>query len=763
MTRREQRGELNGIEAVVDSPARVGALVDPILSAKLHPPQLRPDWIDRPRLLQELDDAVLRPVVLIAAPAGFGKTTLITQWFAEDRVPAATAWVSLDARDDSPDQLWTHVSLALELAGCRPSEPGTPSEPLRADELLAGVVGDLLRAMEGLERELVLVLDDFHVLQNPVCHRQVELLVEHLPSRAHLVISTRADPGLRLGRLRAAGRLGEIRAADLAFTTDEAASMLAAEDEHLSEAALHDLVDRTEGWAAGLYLATLSMAGRTDGDQFVREINGGNRFIGDYLSEEVLAAHSREVREFIKDVSILERFSASLCDFVTGQVGSVRLLHELERTNLFLVPLDESRTWFRFHHLLASVARSELEFESPERVPLLHDRAARWFGDHGLVDEAVTHSLASGGVHEAGRLVQANWLNYVGAGRGATVQGWLQALGPRAFDDPLTRVPAAWLAALSGDAVGLEGHLLALEGHRDSGPLLDGTRSVDAAICLVRGLFGYDGPTVMARSARRALQLETDGRSPFYSIAQVAAGHVAYVEGDLDGAVSMLTRAAQNDAAPAIIRMLALSCWSWAEEELDHSQLSMALAVQAVQLVEVHRLGAMLQASTAYTALGRAQTTIGDLRAAEISIAKGLALRRRNPAQGPWGNIHHLIAAARLAAATGELLMARNLAEEAASRMRRFPDGMEPMIDRLHVVEGQIRASREMDLEREPLTDREMEILRLLQGSLSLGEIARELYISPNTVKTHAKSVYRKLRAGSRAEAVRIARSRLLV
>lgn len=763
MTRSGQRGGSQGVEAAVAPPVPASALVDPIIDAKLHPPQPHPDWVARPRLLQELDEAVPRPVVLIAAPAGFGKTTLITQWLADDRVPATAAWVSLDARDDDPDRLLTHVSLALELAGCRPPEQVAASGMPRGDDALAGVVADLLHALDAFGHELVLVLDDFHVLQDPACHRQVELLIQHLPRNAHLVISTRADPGLRLGRLRAAGRLGELRAADLAFTPDEAASMLSAEHAHVSDQALYDLVERTEGWAAGLYLAALSMSRRADPDEFVREIHGANRFIGDYLSEEVLAAHSPDVREFIKEVSILEQFSAPLCDSVTGKSGSVTILRDLERTNLFLVPLDESRTWYRFHHLLASVARSELEFESPERVPLLHSRAANWFQGHGLVDEAVTHSLASGSTHEAGRLVQANWLNYVADGAGATVQGWLQALGP-AFEDPLTRVPAAWMAALSGDAEGLEAHLSALEELGSVGPLADGTRSVEAAICLIRGLFGYDGPTVMARCVRRALELETDGRSPFYSIAQLAAGHLAYVEGDLDEAVSMLTMSAQNDAAPAIIRMLALSCWSWAAEELGHQQLSMALAVEAMGIVEAHRLGTTLQSSLAYTALGRAQTASGDLRAAEITIEKGLALRRRNPAQGPWGNIHHLIAAARLAAASGELLMAQHLADEAWQGIRRFPDGMESMAERLHAVEGQIRATRgDLEWEREPLTDRELEILRLLQGSLSLGEIARELYISSNTVKTHAKAVYRKLHASSRAEAVRIARSRLLV
>ena len=300
--------------------------------------------------------------------------------------------------------------MALERVGCRPKDDVAGFMAAHDGEVIAGVLPRLLEAMADLQEDLVIVLDDFHVLQDVACHTQVEFLVEHLPARAHLVILTRADPGLRVAWLRAVGRLAEIRAADLAFTAEETSSLLAVEHVQVSSDSVRDLVQRTEGWPAGLYLATLSMSGRSDPDEFVREISDGNRFIGDYLTEEVLAGHSDEVREFIRTMSILDRFSAPLADFMTGATNSAALLHELERTNLFLIPLDERRSWFRFHHLFASAARSELELADPERVPRLHAAAARWFREHGHVDEAVMHSLASGSTRDA-----ASWCRPTGS------------------------------------------------------------------------------------------------------------------------------------------------------------------------------------------------------------------------------------------------------------------------------------------------------------------------------------------------------------
>ena len=284
-------------------------------------------------------------------------------------------------------------------------------------------------------------------------------------------------------------------------------------------------MDRTEGWPAGLYLATLSLAGRADPDEFVRQFSGGNRFVVDYLTEEVLARHSEEIREFIVSMSVLDRFSAPLCDFVRGSTGSAAILAHLERSNLFLVPLDDERHWYRFHHLFAAVARIELEFEGAERVQALHSRALEWFRDHGHIDEAVKHALAAGRATDAAVLVRENWLSYVDTDRAATVAGWLEAIGSRSVaDDPAAAVTAAWMAALSGQEETLNKLLTELEEFRDVGPLPDGARSVESAIAMIRGQFGYGGPVDMAAAAQRAVELETDPSSPYYASRAGGAG-----------------------------------------------------------------------------------------------------------------------------------------------------------------------------------------------------------------------------------------------
>ena len=734
--------------------------VDSFLEAKLGHPPVRDNWVSRARLLDQLDLGTKRPIALIAAPAGYGKTTLVAQWLARPRQRTLAAWVSLDAGDNDPGRLWTHVAAALERVGCVVS---ADKVQVGAD-VMAGVLPGIVNALASMPEDVVILLDDFHFVHEPACHSQVELLLENLPAQAHLVIITRADPGLRLGRIRASGQLAEIRADDLRFSAEEAYSLLAAEHVRLSDDALSLLVQRTEGWPAGLYLACLSLAGRDDPDGFVREFSGGNRFVGEYLTEEVLGRQTDLVRGFITTVSILDRFSAPLCDFVRQTAGSAAILHDLERNNVFLVPLDEQRRWYRFHHFAAAVARAELEDERPDLVPELHARATRWFRDHGQIDEAIEHALAGGDSAEAALLMQSNWLTYVNAGRAATVRGWLDALGPPSIAaDPASGVVAAWMAALSGDETTLADHLQALSEFQDFGPLPDGSRCVESAIAMIQGLFGYGGPVEMLAGAQRAVELETDGRSPFYAIAHLARGHVGYVAGDLDLAAGLLEKASFNDAAPAIIRVLGLSALSLVEAERGSPKRSGQLARAAMEVVDTEGLRAVPQASLAYTALGQAQADERSLDEALATVEEGLVLRRRNPAEGPWGVIHHLLATARVALAAGQLSRAEELVTEASRAMGRFQGGMGTMVARLEAIQQAIHDGLREGAPEDPLTDRELDVVRYLQGTLSLHEVAAELHLSTNTVKTHAKSAYRKLGAHSRTEAVRIARQRLLI
>ena len=742
----------------------VAPTVDQFLEAKLHRPPRRDSWVQRDRLVDALDRAVRHPVTLVAAPAGYGKTTLMAQWMdSPDRPPIA--WVSLDSGDNDPNRLWTHVAAALERTGCvLPSSD--PSRLVGADTGTATrpVLPVLVNALAAMPDDIVLVLDDFHFIRDPACHEQVQFLIARLPAQAHLVIVTRSDPGLRLGRLRASSDLAEIRAGDLRFTKQEATELLANDHVQLADATVSQLMERTEGWPAGLYLATLSLAGRADPDDFVRKFSGGNRFIGDYLTEEVLSRHTDRVREFIITTSILDRFSAPLCDHMGGTTDSAAILHDLERSNLFVVPLDEAREWFRFHHLFAAVARSELELTHPDHVRSLHTRAAEWFESRGHADEAVQHLLAAGNTEDAAHLVQASWLTYVDAGRGATVLGWLESLGPPSVStSPAALVTAAWMAALVGNEAVLADHFAALAELGDYGPLPDGSRSVESAVALIGGLFGYGGPVETMEAARRAVEIETDSQSPYYAIAHVSLGHAAYLSGDLEQAITPLRTASRSDRAPGVVRVLALSVESFVEAERGDLVRARECAELAMGIVDARGLRASPHASLAFAALGQAQAAAGKIDDALATLEVGLSIRRQTTAQGVWGPIHHLLIAARVAAMAGRFPMARELMTELSARMSRFTTGMAAMQARVAEVQLLLQAEDAAEMLNEPLTGRELDVLRLLQGDLSLHEIASELYLSFNTVKTHARAVYRKLGAHSRSEAVLIARRQSLI
>jgi LuxR family transcriptional regulator, maltose regulon positive regulatory protein len=732
---------------------------------EIQGPLARPDWVGRRRLLDELDGAALRPVVLLAAAAGYGKTTLVSQWLAEGHSPPrASAWLTLHAVDNDPGVLCGRLAAALEQAGCPLEVDPVGLAAGERRDLTAAFLPRLVTAMAGMPQGLVLVLDDFQVVQNPECLMLVQRLIEHLPPGARLVIATRADPTLRLGRLRAGGRLTEIRAADLAFTADEVTSLLAICDVKLSDESMLQLLERTEGWPAGLGLAILSLREQADPDAFVRKLGGSNRFIGDYLTEEVLSQQPESMRSFILTMSIVDRLCAGLCDFVLETTGSARLLRELEQANTFLLALDDERRWFRFHPLFAAVARGELEAQQPDRLPMLHARAAQWFRAEGHLEEALTHLLASGDTEDAARVLQANWMAFVDAGHTATVLRWSAALDrPSIASDPASGVTAAWMAGLAGDEATLTAQVAALGEFRDHGPLPDGTHSVESALSMIQGLFGYGGPEEMLAGARRAVELETTAGSPQHAIAHLSLGHAAYVAGDLQVAADALTEASRNTAAPASTRMLALSIQSLVESERGQPQLSRMLAEQAMEIAEQHGLAATSEASMAFTALGQAQGDAGERVSAMSTLEQGLALRRKDPAQAPWLTLHHLLAMARVAADAGQLSWARERMDEASRQMDRFAGGMGPMRARLATIEPQLHPPLEPAAPAEPLTRREDEVLHLLRGTLSLVEIARELDLSPNTVKTHTQTLYRKLGAESRAAAVIIARQRRLL
>ena len=739
-------------------------LVDSMLEAKLRPPLARSEWVSRTRLLDELQSANRRPITLIAAPAGYGKTTIVTQWLASAFRPAAVAWISLDTSDNEPVRLWTDIATALDRAGCVIARDIAGFIASGGHDMVTAVLPRIVDAIAALGEDITVVVDDFDMVRSAECNEQIDFLVKHLPANSHLVLITRSDPTLRLGRLRAAGQLLEIRADHLAFNSDEASSLLVADGVQLSGDGLSELMRRTEGWPAGLYLATLSLTGRADAGEFVRHFSGSNRFIGDYLTEEVLSRQSDDVRQFILDMSIVAKFSAPLCDYMTGSRQSAKILRELQHTNLFLIPLDDEERWFRFHHLFGAVARSALETEQPDRAVMLHGRAADWLSENGYVDAAVEHALAAGNSDHAASLVQSCWLQYFDAGLGTTVRRWLRALEASAANQgAATNVTAAWMAALSGQREEMDRRLDQLSTLSDDAALPDGTRSVESAVALIRGLFGFGGPLDMLASAQRAAELETDGNTPWYAVARAALGHAHYVVGDLDAAADVLPKAAYSETAPALMRILALAMLSLTQAERGRLDRSHKSAVDAMEVVDARSLHELPSVALAFTALGQSQAASGDFETAMATLDHGLNLRRKVPGLSPWPTIHHLLVMGRVAIMANDRSLARRLLDEVSPLMHQYQQGMGAMNTRLEEVLKRLREGLTPDPRTEALTAREIEVLRRLTSPLSLSEIASELYLSPNTVKTHTATLYRKLGARSRSEAVKIGRERLLI
>ncbi|HJT55856.1 MAG TPA: LuxR C-terminal-related transcriptional regulator, partial [Ktedonobacteraceae bacterium] len=384
----------------------VGGRLNPLLATKLHPPRPRTQLVGRSRLVERLQQSMEHVLTLVSAPAGFGKTTLLSQWLAESGIPAA--WLSLDPEDNDPARFLTYLIAALQTIDAR---VGTTAlellrspQPLSPETVVTLLTNDLLRSTVG---EFALVLDDYHVITAEPLHRALTVLVEHLPSHLHLILATRADPPLPLSRLRARGQLTEVRATDLRFSSEEASTFLRTSlGLDLSPADIAVLERRTEGWIAGLQLAALSLQGRNDVSAFLAAFSGSHRFVLDYLSEEVLTRQPAVVQSFLLHTSVLSRLSGPLCDAVTGQEGGQAMLEALERANLFVVALDDERGWYRYHHLFAEVLRSRLMQLQPSMVPELHSRASRWYEQHGLFDEAVTHALAVPDVERAAQLIE---------------------------------------------------------------------------------------------------------------------------------------------------------------------------------------------------------------------------------------------------------------------------------------------------------------------------------------------------------------------
>ncbi len=398
----------------------------PLLETKLYLPKWSADLVSRPRLINRIYPK--RKLTLVCAPAGFGKTTLLAEWVAA--VPTRpVAWVSLDQSDNDPAVFWTYLITALHKIQPSLGERSLALLQSPQPPPIESVLMTLLNELTAVEADIVLILDDYHAIATQAIHNGIGFLLSHLPPQVHLIIASRADPPLSLARLRSHQELTELRVSDLRFTPDEAAAFLTqVMGLKISAAEVSSLEQRTEGWIAGLQLAALSLQGREDAADFVAAFSGDDRYIVDYLLEEVLQRQPDPVRHFLLKTAILERLSGSLCDAVTDQTDGQEMLEALERSNLFIIPLDNKRQWYRYHHLFADVLQAHALMAWPEQIPSLHGRASDWCEQNGLFSDAIHHALAAQDFERAAGLIERVWPTMRRRQRETTVLSWITSL-----------------------------------------------------------------------------------------------------------------------------------------------------------------------------------------------------------------------------------------------------------------------------------------------------------------------------------------------
>jgi LuxR family transcriptional regulator, maltose regulon positive regulatory protein len=710
--------------------------------------------VERPALVQRLAQAHAK-LVLVDAPAGYGKTTLVAQWRCGAADSRPFAWVTLDPDDNDPVSLWSHAAHALHRA--RPEFCVQPIlDALRAQppDVAGAVLPALVNELNTLPGPVILVLDDYHRVKERSCHAHVEYLLSHLPPTAQLVLTTRADPPLPLARLRSTGDMVELRMGELRFTPAEAAALVGrTAGIALADPDLADLVGRTEGWPAGVYLAALSLRGHPSPGTFVRQFSGDSRYIADLLIEEVLSRQPAHIRRFLARTAILGEFSAPLSDAVLGSADAAEIIGTLERENLFVVPVDENRGWYRYHRLFAQLLRSQLTRAEPGIIPALHQRASAWHQQAGSPLEAISHALAGGDVARAVELIAGRWSGYADAGRMATVRGWLQALGDdQVAVHPLAAHCAAWSAALVGDRSSLERWLPVIEAADHPGPLPDGMASLQSSAAMLRGVFGFEGLGVMRKWAHLAVELENDPASPWYALARTGLGFNLYLCGEPAAAAAVLEEAVVCESPILLIRMLALSCLSLVAAGQGRLLRAEELSRTACELAGRGDLGETPQGAFAHLAAGALHAARDRPGEARGELEHALRLRRRVPGISPWPTLEALLQLAEVLLGLGDRAAA-DLLDEAQELLASLPDGAEAQLARVRRL-GQELTGRPAEAPLEPLTEREVTVLRLLRGTLSLREIGQELHLSPNTIKTHTRVIYRKLGVSARREAV---------
>ncbi len=690
----------------------------PLLLSKLAAPRPRPGLLPRPHLVARLEQCRHFKLTLLSTPAGFGKTTLLGEWSRQTILPIA--WLSLDEEDNDPIRFWRYVLAALKQIQSSPGVSATPLLRLPGRSAVHSALVVLLNELTTLQQEIVLVLDDYHLVRDPEIHQSFAFLLAHLPAQIHLLLASRSGPPLPLASLRAAGELLELYVPDLRFAESEAIAFLQ-QTTTLSIETMKTLAARTEGWVAGLQLAIFSVRGREDGAQFIASFTGNSRHLIDYLADEVLASLPADQLDFLLRTSLLARLSASLCDTVLERNDSQRLLEQLEQSRLFLFPLDDERHWYRYHQLFAEVLRHRLSLREPELVPTLQSRAAAWYDDHQLPDEAIVYALAAQDFDHVIRLLERLAEPTLLAGESGTVQGWLDALPDQLVrSHPLLSCFYAFLLLVLSQFGAVEERLQDAERAIQQAGLSErdtATRSLLGMIAVARSTVAVNfGDAAAIWYAQQALDYLETHELALRGVALHNLGEAYEARNDIGAAMQAFRRSIESlyEVGSFFVAVTALGSLSRLQAAQGQLQQAASTCRRALHLARIQpdRESALLpSAGKILLLLGELLYEWNDLGDALQQVEQGIALSQI------WMHRGHIIDGylllARVHQARGELeaaaeavQTAQRLVEEARAddegsrqlfqnrRLETLNEQVEVAQARLWIIQGKLDATR---------------------------------------------------------------------
>ena len=725
-----------------------------LVASKLRRPLIRPGTVRRPSLVERLARGDARPLVSVVAPAGYGKTTLLSQW--AERNGQAFAWVSVDDADNDAKVLLSYVAEALDAVEAI-DERVFDALASPVSSVPGSVVPRLGSAFSSMTSPVVLVLDDVHVLHNSECRTALSMLADHVPGGSRLAFAGRAEPPLRIARLRAEGKIMEVGPKDLSLTLDEASSLLRNVDLTLAGEDVAELHRRTEGWPAGLYLAALYLREGGPLASAAVSFGGDDRLVSEYMESEFLSRISRQQRTFLTRTAVLERTCGPLCEAVLDMDGSAAILADLAASNLLLVPLDRRGEWYRCHHLFRDMLLAELHRLEPDLIPVLRRRAAGWYLRNGSPEEALEYAMAAGDVDEAANLAGQLVVPAYRQGRVRTIQRWLRWLEDRDGIEghPMVAVLASLFSALTGRPVDAERWADAV----DRWQYGDGTRpddpSAEAWAALLRAILCRRGTEQMRADADEAVRrfaadsFVTPAPALMQGIARMLCGDLDGGDLSLEDAVGVGEEAdSPDDLALALCErsLVAMARTQWDRTEVLAERASTALRRTGIGENYATPLICGLRA--------RAAMHRGDVPAARQELVSAQRLRPSLTYALPYLAVQARIELARVHLALADQAGARTLMREVDDLLKRRP-GLGTLVGDAETLRAQLSKERGSSVPGvSALTAAELRLLPLLSTHLSFPEIAAEMFLSHSTIKTQATSIYRKLGASSRRQAV---------